>query len=287
MKSLLFAVLLMPTLGFSATLSGSITDSTASVALSDVGTVDWKHWPRGTTKAGLISNISAVGYPETYWTAPRIVSAYNGTVDRTGTRVTGAPGSLQFTVPAAAAERTLLYYIGGWNSTGRVTVSLPGAASYTADFQHAKAYSKVLTIRFSGDAGSVLTVRHQQVAGAGDIFAQAAALQGASAVAPPVQQPAPSPTAPPANAGTAVLYWSPPTQNTSGQPLNDLTGFKVFWYPENGAPSASSSFTINNLRATSYTVTGLPRGTYYFVMTSLTASGDESDYSNRVSKWIN
>jgi len=39
--------------------------------------------------------------------------------------------------------------------------------------------------------------------------------------------------------------------------------------------------------ATTFTVTGLPRGSlYYFTVTSVDAAGNESNYSNEVSKLI-
>jgi hypothetical protein len=37
---------------------------------------------------------------------------------------------------------------------------------------------------------------------------------------------------------------------------------------------------------TAYTVTGLPTGTHYFAVTAFDTSGNESDYSNEVSKTI-
>lgn len=78
--------------------------------------------------------------------------------------------------------------------------------------------------------------------------------------------------------GTANLSWVAPT-STSG---TSVAGYKVYY----GTASKTYTSTINAGTATSYTVSNLPPGTYYFVVTAYDASGNESTYSNEATKTI-
>ncbi len=77
-----------------------------------------------------------------------------------------------------------------------------------------------------------------------------------------------------------TVHWTIPTTNTDGTPCTDLAGFRLFW----GAnPSAlTNSVTIQSASATSYTVTSLAPGTWYFVVTAFTTGGTMSAPSNVV-----
>src|SRR5688572_32605313 len=125
MKTALVAVALAclaPGLGFAASLSGSNVVSSASVNLPAVGTLDWARWPGYTHKSNLISNVTTTGTLKTYTTSPRLISGDDG-----GIKVGGTNASFTLTVGATTAERTLTYYIGGWNSSGKITATLAGA----------------------------------------------------------------------------------------------------------------------------------------------------------------
>jgi hypothetical protein len=87
------------------------------------------------------------------------------------------------------------------------------------------------------------------------------------------------------NNGTALLSWTPPTENTDGSPLTDLAGYKIRY--GNSPGSYSDTVTINNPGLTSYLIENLPSSDWYFVMTSFNSSGIESSYSTEVSKTIN
>jgi hypothetical protein len=79
-----------------------------------------------------------------------------------------------------------------------------------------------------------------------------------------------------------TLSWDPPTTYTDGTPLTDLSGYKVYY----GAASSNYSQTINVGNTNTYTVTNLSDGTFYFAVTAYDVSGNESAYSNEVSKTI-
>ena len=86
-----------------------------------------------------------------------------------------------------------------------------------------------------------------------------------------------------ANAGEAILTWDPPTTNTDGTPLTDLTGYKIHY----GTTSGNYTTVIDVGNVTTYTVTNLTNNvTYYFATTAYDTSGNESGYSNEVSKTI-
>jgi hypothetical protein len=87
----------------------------------------------------------------------------------------------------------------------------------------------------------------------------------------------------PAQAGEAVLSWDPPTANEDGTPLRDPVGYKVYY----GTASGRFTQTLDAGTATTYTVSGLAeKTTYYFVTTAYDPQGNESTYSNQVSKTI-
>jgi fibronectin type 3 domain-containing protein len=71
------------------------------------------------------------------------------------------------------------------------------------------------------------------------------------------------------------LAWDP-------NPETNLAGYKVYY----GLAPGNYSLAINLGNQTTYTVTGLAVGTYYFVVTAYDTSGLESDASNQVSATI-
>jgi hypothetical protein len=84
--------------------------------------------------------------------------------------------------------------------------------------------------------------------------------------------------------GSATLSWTPPTTNTDGSPLTNLAGYRVRWGTTAG--NYPNSVTLNNAGLTSYVVSSLVPGTYYFVVTALNSAGVESQLSNVASKTI-
>jgi hypothetical protein len=264
MKTAVVAVALAclaPGLGFAASLTGSNVVSSASVDLAAVGTLDWARWPGYKHKGTAISNVTTTGWLKSYTNDPRLIG------DRSGIKTGGVGASFTFTVAAATVERTLTYYIGGWNSTGKVTVTLPGATTYTTTFSSSAAYSRVITVKLRADSATTARVTYTQTAGSGTISMQAAALSQAAS-----------------STSSTILTWQPPALNSDGSPLTDLAAFKVYWGTTPGTYSKSTK--ISNAAARTYTVSGLTKGTWYFVVTALNSQGLESSYSNVWSKTV-
>jgi hypothetical protein len=86
--------------------------------------------------------------------------------------------------------------------------------------------------------------------------------------------------------GSATISWMPPTQNMDGSALTDLAGYSILYGTTRGGPYASM-LTLSNPGLTSYVISDLVPGTYYFVVTARNASGVESQYSSEASKTIN
>ena len=84
--------------------------------------------------------------------------------------------------------------------------------------------------------------------------------------------------------GSAMLSWTPPTQNTDGSPLNDLAGYRIYWGTSTG--SYAHSVTVNNPGLATYVVTELAPAQWYFAVTAYSASGTESGHSNSTTKNI-
>jgi hypothetical protein len=81
----------------------------------------------------------------------------------------------------------------------------------------------------------------------------------------------------------AILSWDPPTQNTDGTTLTDLSGFVVHF--GRASRSYSQSVEINDPNQTNLELTLTP-GTWYFAVTAKSSGGLYSAYSGEVSKTI-
>lgn len=87
-----------------------------------------------------------------------------------------------------------------------------------------------------------------------------------------------------ATSGSATLSWTPPTQNTDGSPLTDLSGY-IILYGTN-ASSLSQQISLSDSSLSTYVVPSLSAGTWYFVIKAVTSSGVDSGFSNTASTTI-
>jgi hypothetical protein len=80
--------------------------------------------------------------------------------------------------------------------------------------------------------------------------------------------------------GTATISWTPPTTNTDGSPLTDLTSYRIY---AGAAPNQLAPFVVIDNGFSDCVVNGLSPGLYYFAMTAVNSQGIESDLSTVVS----
>jgi hypothetical protein len=84
--------------------------------------------------------------------------------------------------------------------------------------------------------------------------------------------------------GSAALSWLPPTENTDGSVLTDLSGFQVLY--GRSADQLDQSIILKNASLNSYVVENLTSGTWYFTVVALNSAGVSSPLSNIASKTI-
>jgi Putative Ig domain len=88
----------------------------------------------------------------------------------------------------------------------------------------------------------------------------------------------------PGGSGSATLSWAAPTENTNGSALTDLAGYHIHY--GTSATDLAQEIDVAGATATTYVVSGLAAGTYYFTITAYTAVGTESAYSDLGTKSI-
>jgi hypothetical protein len=85
--------------------------------------------------------------------------------------------------------------------------------------------------------------------------------------------------------GSATLTWTPVTQTTAGDILTGLAGYIVFY---GSSPDAlTETVTVSDPTQTSYLVSPLSSGTWYFAVAAFTSDGVQGEMSNVASKTIN
>jgi hypothetical protein len=84
--------------------------------------------------------------------------------------------------------------------------------------------------------------------------------------------------------GFATLQWVAPTQNTNGSALTNLAGYVIYWGTSTSA--LTQSITVTSVSTTSYVVSGLTSGTWYFAVQAYDSVGNNSALSNIGSKTI-
>lgn len=85
-------------------------------------------------------------------------------------------------------------------------------------------------------------------------------------------------------AGTALLSWNAPLTRTDGSPLDDLLGYRIYYGVKPG--ELRCQVEIRDAKLTTWTVTDLSTGTWYFAVASFDSGFVESDLSDAVSKRI-
>jgi hypothetical protein len=84
--------------------------------------------------------------------------------------------------------------------------------------------------------------------------------------------------------GTATVSWTPPTQNSDGSSLTDLSGYRIAY--GRSATALDRSISLTNSSLNRYMVENLSSGTWFFAVSALNSQGVASDASNVASKTI-
>ena len=86
--------------------------------------------------------------------------------------------------------------------------------------------------------------------------------------------------------GSATLEWAAPAARTDGNSLDmlELAGYTLYYGTTSG--NYPNSVDINDPYTTSVTVSDLPVGTYYFVITARDTDGRESGHSNVTTRLV-
>lgn len=82
------------------------------------------------------------------------------------------------------------------------------------------------------------------------------------------------------------LFWTAPTTRTDGEPLtpSELEGFIIYYGTDSN--NLIPLVDLNDNAITTYTITDLSPGNYYFAVTAYDYDGLESDFSEIVNKEI-
>lgn len=204
------------------------------------------------------------------------LAAYTLTVSATsgGGGGTGVGGATKLTIsgtpPAAATVGTAYSF--------RPTASIPSGTTATFEIYNKPSWASFdsATGRLYGTptAANIGTYRWVQISGTDDgttswLSAYTLTVNAATA------------TTPPPSTGTVTLSWTPPTQNSNGSTLINLAGYHIYY----GTSQSNLNQVVNitNPGLATYVLSDLSAATYYFAMTAVNSTGQESARSNVVS----
>ena len=105
--------------------------------------------------------------------------------------------------------------------------------------------------------------------------------RNAPASAPVAKPPA---TEPIAAVGTATLSWTAPETNTDGSTLTNLAGYTIVYGTSSSA--LDQSVELDDPSSTTYTISALATGTWYFALNAINADGTLSALSTVATKVI-
>ena len=81
-------------------------------------------------------------------------------------------------------------------------------------------------------------------------------------------------TPPSSTTGSATLSWTPPTQNSDGSVLGNLSGYKIYF--GTSPDQLTQVANVNSAGLTRYVISDLATKTWYFAMTAYNSAGIES-----------
>jgi len=88
------------------------------------------------------------------------------------------------------------------------------------------------------------------------------------------------------NSESALVSWTPPTQNEDGTTLTDLSHYNLYYDINVTDPTQFTNKVQVGGNLTSFQIDGLTAGTWCFAMTAVNSSELESQFSNVACKTI-
>jgi hypothetical protein len=277
-------------LGFAGTVGGT-NPSAQTIGISNVGggTLTWNvgdnaTWltlsPLSGTNAGMVTvSVNLAGL---------LSGSYTATVTVTATGATAKTVPITLTVTGSTGSGTIGFSPANLAFSGTVGGTNPAAQSFALTNTGGGTLSWTLSdnatwLQLTPASGTTTTETDTISASVTTSGLAAGTYNGiitvtASGASNSPRQIPVSLTLSASTAGTATLTWNANTES-------DVAGYKV--YRGTGSGTYGAPLTTLPKTMTSYTATGLQNGTtYFFVITAYDSSGNESTYSNEVSKSI-
>lgn len=93
-----------------------------------------------------------------------------------------------------------------------------------------------------------------------------------------------STTSTPTATGSVTISWTPPITNVNGSTLTNLAGYHIYY--GTSASNLSQVVDVTNPGLATYVVSDLSAATWYFSVTAVNSSGEESPRSSVVSRVV-
>lgn len=87
-----------------------------------------------------------------------------------------------------------------------------------------------------------------------------------------------------ASGSSVALSWDVPTRTVDGATLQNLSGYRIHYGKNENA--LVNAIEVQSAGLNSFSVQDLPAGTYYFAVRAVTATGEESQLSNVISRVV-
>ena len=202
----------------------------------------------------------------------------------TGNTPSGTSGSTSTTTttttPIALQGSPPTSVIAGTKYSFQPTVS-PATAAVTFTISQKPAWAS-----FNSSTGALSgTPAASNVGTAANITITASNGSSAASVGPfSVVVVAPAASSPSTATGSATLTWLAPTENSDGTVLTNLAGYHIRY--GTNASELTQEIDLAGAATTTYVVSNLAPGTYYFAVTAYSSAGAESTESDVASKAI-
>ncbi|TKB66637.1 MAG: hypothetical protein E8D47_06590 [Nitrospira sp.] len=273
------------TLGFAGTVGGT-NPSAQTIAVSNMGggTLSWTAsdnaaWltlnPQSGTNSGIVTaNVNVTGLAAGTYSAIITVAAPGVPAKSLPVTLTITAATATATIGFSPTNLTFTGTVGGANPAPK-PISISNTGSGTLSWTASDNAAWLALSPVSGTNSGTVTASVNMTGLVAGTYNSIVTITASGSSNSPRQIPVSfilSATA----AGTATLTWNASTES-------DLTGYKVYRGTASGtygAPLVTLPKTTTN-----YTAAGLQNGTtYFFVITGYDSSGNESTYSNEVSK---